>query len=60
VEKGAAWIGEPSAIIESIKRYEEVVGGFEIASLQVNFNTVSVGDAETSMRLFAEEVMVNI
>ena len=60
VKKGAAWIGEPSAIIESIKRYEEVVGGFEIASLQVNFNTVSVGDAETSMRLFAEEVMVNI
>ena len=33
------------------------VGGFEVASLQVNFNDVAVGDAERSMRLFAEQVM---
>jgi hypothetical protein len=33
------------------------VGGFEIASLQVNFNTVPVAEAKASMRLFAEEVM---
>ncbi len=57
VEKGAAWVGEPAAIIDTIKRYEKMVGGFEIASLQVNFNTVAVEDAEASMRLFSETVM---
>ena len=57
VEKGAAWVGEPAAIIDAIKRYDEMVGGFEIASLQVNFNTVAVEDAETSMRLFSEKVI---
>ena len=34
-----------------------MVGGFEVASLQVNFNDIAVEDAERSMRLFAEEVM---
>ena len=57
VEKGAACVGEPAAIIDAIKRYDEMVGGFEIASLQVNFNTVAVEDAETSMRLFSEKVI---
>lgn len=28
-----------------------------LASLQVNFNTIAVGEAEASMRLFAEKVM---
>jgi hypothetical protein len=57
VEKGAAWVGNPSEIIDAIKRYDELVGGFEIASLQVNFNAVAVEDAEASMRLFAEKVI---
>jgi alkanesulfonate monooxygenase SsuD/methylene tetrahydromethanopterin reductase-like flavin-dependent oxidoreductase (luciferase family) len=57
VGKGAAWVGEPAAIIDAIKGYDEMIGGFEIASLQVNFNTVAVEDAETSMRLFSERVM---
>jgi alkanesulfonate monooxygenase SsuD/methylene tetrahydromethanopterin reductase-like flavin-dependent oxidoreductase (luciferase family) len=60
VEKGAAWVGEPAAIIDTIKRYDEMIGGFEIASLQVNFNTVAVEDAENSMRLFSERVMMEI
>ena len=29
----------------------------EIASLQMNFNTIGLKDAEASMRLFAAEVM---
>jgi hypothetical protein len=37
--------------------YAEPVGGIEMASLQVNFNTIGVQDAERSMRLFAEEVL---
>lgn len=57
VAKQAAWVGEPSAIRDAIARFREVVGPFEIASLQVNFNTIAVDDAERSMRLFAEEVI---
>ena len=34
-----------------------MVGGFEIASLQVNFSAIPLEDAERSMRLFAQEVM---
>lgn len=57
VAKGAAWVGEPAAICDAAAAYAEQVGGIEIASLQVNFNTIGVQDAERSMRLFAEEVM---
>ncbi|MDP6705213.1 MAG: LLM class flavin-dependent oxidoreductase [Alphaproteobacteria bacterium] len=57
VEKGAAWIGEPATIHAAIRDYYELVGGFEIASLQVNFNRLPVDEAERSMRLFAAEVL---
>lgn len=57
IEKGAAWIGTPVQIRDRIKRYYQQVGGFEIASMQVNFNTISLKDAEASTRLFAQEVM---
>jgi len=42
--------------VRTVEHYFQV-GGIEIASLQVNFNTISVQDAERSMRLFAEEVI---
>ena len=57
VEKGAAWVGTPETIIKQIEAYQELTGGFEIASLQVNFNTVGYDEALTSMRLFSSEVM---
>lgn len=57
VEKGAAWVGTPDSIIKQIEDYQEMTGGFEIASLQVNFNTVSYEDALASMRLFSQKVM---
>ena len=60
VAKGAAWVGSPADVIEQVREYDRLIGGFEIASLQVNFNTVSVQDAEVSMRLFAKEVMPNL
>lgn len=57
VAKSAAWVGDPETLRRTIASYHELVGGFEIASLQVNFNTIPVDEAEASMRLFAAEVM---
>jgi len=57
VEKCAAWIGTPQRILDAIATYSNQVGGFEIASLQVNFNDISLADAEASMRLFGEAVL---
>jgi alkanesulfonate monooxygenase SsuD/methylene tetrahydromethanopterin reductase-like flavin-dependent oxidoreductase (luciferase family) len=57
VAKGAAWIGEPSRLIDQIAAYHDQVGGFEVASLQVNFNTIGEDEAARSMRLFSEKVM---
>ncbi len=33
------------------------IGAFEHASLQINFGTMGLREAQTSMRLFAREVM---
>ena len=57
VAKGAAWVGEPQQLVEQIEAYRELVGGFDSASLQVNFNTIDEAQAERSMRLFAEAVI---
>ena len=57
VEKGAAWVGTPEAVRQRIADYQDLTGGFEVASLQVNFNTVSYEEALSSMRLFSKEVM---
>jgi len=53
----SAWVGTPDRILDAIHEYSERIGGFEHASLQVNFNTIARADAEASMRLFAREVM---
>ena len=60
VAKGAAWVGTPDQLVAQIHDYAAGVGGFEMASLQVNFNTISLVDAENSMRLFSAEVMPRI
>ena len=57
VEKGAAWVGTPEVLIEKIRAYEADIGGFDDASLQVNFSDMSYEDAERSTRLFGEKVM---
>jgi hypothetical protein len=46
VAKGSAWIGTPDDIREAIISYDAQVGGFESASLQVNFGMISQADAE--------------
>ena len=57
VQKQTAWIGSPEDLRATIKDYNEASGGFESASLQVNFGNMDVATAEASMRLFAREVM---
>ena len=57
VEKGAAWVGTPQELIAQIDAFDEQVGGFDDASLQVNYNTISYPDAAASVRLFGSEVI---
>ncbi len=57
VDKGAAWVGTPDALVEQIRDYDEAVGGFDDASLQVNFSDICFEDAERSVKLFGEKVM---
>jgi alkanesulfonate monooxygenase SsuD/methylene tetrahydromethanopterin reductase-like flavin-dependent oxidoreductase (luciferase family) len=54
---GAAWVGTPDEIAATVARMHEDFGGFEHASLQVNFNLMPFDAALGSMRLFAREVM---
>ena len=44
-------------MIDQIEDYDRAVGGFEIASMQVNFDDIGVAEAEASMGLFSREVM---
>jgi alkanesulfonate monooxygenase SsuD/methylene tetrahydromethanopterin reductase-like flavin-dependent oxidoreductase (luciferase family) len=57
VAKCAAWVGTPKRILETAAAYRDQLGDFEIASLQVNFNDMTLTDAEASMRLFGEMVL---
>jgi alkanesulfonate monooxygenase SsuD/methylene tetrahydromethanopterin reductase-like flavin-dependent oxidoreductase (luciferase family) len=57
IASGGAWVGTPDEIAATIARLQREFGGFEHASLQVNFNTMPYAAALASMRLFAGEVM---
>jgi len=57
IASDAAWIGSPDEIIAQIRRTQQEFGGYEHASLQVNFNMVSLEEALSSMRLFARKVI---
>ncbi len=57
VEKGGAWVGTPDQIKRQIAAYVDLVGGFELASLQVNFNDIKYEDASSSIRLFSRDVI---
>ena len=56
LESGAAWIGSPREVIETIRTFAKGYA-FEHASLQVNFNLIPQSEALRSLRLFAQEVM---
>ena len=57
MESGSAWVGTPDEIAETVARVEREFGGFDEASLQVNFNLMPQDLARQSVRLFAEAVM---
>jgi alkanesulfonate monooxygenase SsuD/methylene tetrahydromethanopterin reductase-like flavin-dependent oxidoreductase (luciferase family) len=57
VEQNGVLVGTPDTIALTLERFAAEVGHFEVASLQVNFHTLSEADAERSLRLFAEEVL---
>jgi alkanesulfonate monooxygenase SsuD/methylene tetrahydromethanopterin reductase-like flavin-dependent oxidoreductase (luciferase family) len=57
IDARGAFVGTPDEIKAIIRSFEEKVGKFEHASLQINFGTLDVAEAQKSMRLFAKEVM---
>jgi alkanesulfonate monooxygenase SsuD/methylene tetrahydromethanopterin reductase-like flavin-dependent oxidoreductase (luciferase family) len=57
IASGSAWIGTPDEIAATVARVGREFGGFEHASLQINFNLMPQDLAQQSLRLFAEEVM---
>jgi alkanesulfonate monooxygenase SsuD/methylene tetrahydromethanopterin reductase-like flavin-dependent oxidoreductase (luciferase family) len=57
IESGGAWVGTPDEVRAIIRRVVATIGQFEHASLQINFGTIDIREAQKSMRLFAREVM---
>jgi len=57
IEARGALVGTPDEIKSIIRNLEDKVGRFEHASLQINFGTLPLAEAQKSMRLFAREVM---
>ena len=53
----SAGIERAAEIAATVGRLQREFGGFEHASLQVNFNAMPYEAALASMRLFAREVM---
>ena len=41
IANGAAWVGSPAEVRAQIERYQEAIGGFDFAALQVNFHTLA-------------------
>ena len=57
IEARGALVGTPDEIKAIIRRFEDTIGKFEHASLQINFGTLDFAAAQDSMRLFAREVI---
>jgi alkanesulfonate monooxygenase SsuD/methylene tetrahydromethanopterin reductase-like flavin-dependent oxidoreductase (luciferase family) len=57
IESGSAWIGTPEEVRQTILRVQDEFGGFEHASMQVNFFDMPLDLATGSLELFAHEVM---
>ncbi len=57
VESGSAWVGTPEEVRATIARIQDEYGGFDHASMQVNFFDLSLDDALPSLELFADEVI---
>ena len=57
LDSGTIWVGTPADVKEQVSSYRDAVGGFDTASLQVNFHQIPLADASASMRLFASQVI---
>ena len=57
LNSGTIWVGTPEDVRQQVSGYAQEVGGFDMASLQVNFHLISASDAAASMRLFAQDVI---
>jgi alkanesulfonate monooxygenase SsuD/methylene tetrahydromethanopterin reductase-like flavin-dependent oxidoreductase (luciferase family) len=55
--KSAAFVGSPEEIRDMIADFARQVGGFDIASMQINTKLLDVEKAKASMRLFSQAVM---
>jgi len=56
-EKSAAFVGSPEECCDMISDFHAKIGGFDIASLQVNTKMMSLEKARASMELFGREVI---
>ena len=57
IESGAAFVGNPTEVIEQLEAFDKACGGCDELSLQVNPYGMNVDIAEASMRLFGEKVI---
>jgi alkanesulfonate monooxygenase SsuD/methylene tetrahydromethanopterin reductase-like flavin-dependent oxidoreductase (luciferase family) len=57
IASGAALIGTPAEVIASLTKFNEELGGFEHASMQVNFHLLPPAEARRSLELFGREVI---
>ena len=53
----AAFVGTPDDVIEQLHELDDMMGGCDHASMQVNFNDMAYADAERSVRLFGDKVI---
>jgi alkanesulfonate monooxygenase SsuD/methylene tetrahydromethanopterin reductase-like flavin-dependent oxidoreductase (luciferase family) len=57
IASGSALIGTPAEVIGQLERLSERIGGFEHASMQVNFHVLPQDEALRSMKLFGSTVI---
>jgi alkanesulfonate monooxygenase SsuD/methylene tetrahydromethanopterin reductase-like flavin-dependent oxidoreductase (luciferase family) len=57
IANGSALIGSPAEVRAQLERLNESIGGFEHASLQVNFHLLPQAEAKRSLALFARDVI---
>ena len=57
LDHGGAWVGTPEQVLAQARAYQALAGGFEIASLQVNFATLPFDEAQRSLQLFGQQVL---
>lgn len=60
LESGSAWVGSPAEVRATIAKVQEEYGGFEHASMQVNFYDLGFEDAMGSLELFSQEVIGHV